>query len=52
MNHELEDPITGADIVRFMKSQRIAWYGHVLPMENETVPKRVMMWKPDDRRHE
>ena len=37
MNHEHEDPIEGADTVRFIKSQRIAWYGHVLRMENERV---------------
>ena len=50
MNRELENLIKGADIVRFIKGQRIAWYGHVLRMENDGIPKKVIAWKPVGRR--
>ena len=33
MNYELNDPIKTADIVRFVKSKRMAWLGHVMWME-------------------
>jgi hypothetical protein len=29
MNYELNELIKNADIVRFIKSRRIAWLGHV-----------------------
>ena len=29
MNHELNEFIENADIIRFIKSRRIAWLGHV-----------------------
>jgi hypothetical protein len=33
MNHELDYLIQGADIVRLIKSRRLAWLGHVARME-------------------
>ena len=30
MNYELNELIGNADIVRFIKSRRIAWLGHVM----------------------
>jgi hypothetical protein len=42
MNHELNDLVKNADIVRFVKSKRLAWLCHVLWMEE----KRVLEWKP------
>ncbi|PSN43121.1 hypothetical protein C0J52_10468 [Blattella germanica] len=50
MNYELDELINGADIVRFVKSQRIAWMGHVMRMENDRISKRIMTWNPDGRR--
>ena len=51
MNYELNDLIKNADIVRFVKSKRIAWLGHVMRMEGKRVPKRVLEWKPTGRRN-
>jgi hypothetical protein len=50
MNHELSELIGNADIVRFIKSRRIAWLGHVMRMDEKRTPKRVLEWKPIGRR--
>jgi hypothetical protein len=50
MNHELNELIENADIVRFIKSRRIVWLGHVLQMDEKGKPKRVLEWKPIGRR--
>ena len=42
MNCELNDPIKNADIVGFVKRNRMAWLGHVMWMEGKRVPKRVL----------
>jgi hypothetical protein len=39
MNYELKDLIKNADIVRFVKSKRMAWLGHVMRMEGKRIPK-------------
>jgi hypothetical protein len=44
-NYELNKLIGNADIVRFIKSRRIAWLGHVMRM-NKRTPKRILQWKP------
>jgi hypothetical protein len=51
MNHELNDLIKNADIVRYVKSERMDWLGHVRRMEGERIPKRVLEWKPMGRRN-
>jgi len=35
-----------ADIIRFIKSRRIAWLGHVMWMDDKRTPKRILEWKP------
>jgi len=50
MNHELNELIRNADIVRFIKSRRIAWLGNVMRMDEKRIPKRVLEWKPTGRR--
>ena len=45
MNHELNEIIENADIVRFIKSRRIAWLGNVMRMDENRTPKRVLEWK-------
>ena len=52
MNYELNDPIKNSDIVRFVKSKRMAWLGHVMRMEGKRIPKRVLEWKPTGRKTE
>jgi len=49
-NHELNELIGNADIVRFIKSVRIAWLGHVTRMDGMRMPKRILEWKPMGRR--
>ena len=46
MNYELNDLIENADIVRFIKSRRTAWLGHVLRMDDKRTPKSILEWKP------
>jgi hypothetical protein len=51
MNHELNGLIKNADIVRYVKSKRMAWLGHVMRTEGERIHKRVLEWKPMGRRN-
>jgi hypothetical protein len=50
MNHKLNDLIKNTDIVRYVKSKRMAWLGHVMQMEGERIPK-ILEWKPMGRRN-
>jgi hypothetical protein len=43
--------IKNADKVRYVKSKRMAWLSHVMRMEGERIPKRVLEWKPMGRRN-
>jgi hypothetical protein len=45
-NYELNELIGNADIVRFIKSRRIAWLGHVMRMDEKRTPKTILQWKP------
>jgi hypothetical protein len=45
MNYELNKLIENTDIVRFIKSGRIAWLGHVMRMDDNRTPKRILEWK-------
>jgi len=46
INYELKELIGNADIVRFIKSRRIAWLGHVMRMDDKRTPKGILQWKP------
>jgi len=50
MNHELKEIVGNADIVRFIKSRRIAWLGHVMRLDEKRIPKIILEWKPTGRR--
>jgi hypothetical protein len=41
MNKEIKYILQGADIVKFIKSSRIRWYGHVERMQNQRTPKQI-----------
>jgi len=45
MNYELNELIENADIVRFIKSRRIAWLDYVMRMDDKRTPKRILQWK-------
>jgi len=49
-NHELNELIGSEDTVRFIKSRRMAWLGHVMRMEGGRMPRRILEWKPMGRR--
>ena len=40
MNHELNELIENADILRFIKSRRMAWLGHVMRMDEKGTSKK------------
>jgi hypothetical protein len=46
MNYELNKLTGNADIVRFIKSRRMAWLGHVMRIDDKRTPKRILQWKP------
>jgi hypothetical protein len=46
VSYELNELIEYADIVRFIKSRRIAWLGDVKRMDDKRTPKRILQWKP------
>jgi hypothetical protein len=46
MNYGRNELTENADIVRFIKSRRIAWLGHVMRMDEKRTPKRILQWKP------
>lgn len=46
MNDETEQILNGKDIVRFIKSQTLKWFGHAKRREHETAINKVMKWRP------
>jgi hypothetical protein len=48
MNYELNELLENADIVKYIKSIRIAWLCHVMRMDDKRTPKRIE-WKPIGR---
>jgi hypothetical protein len=50
ITYQLTLVIENADKVRFIKSKRIAWLGHMMQMDENRTPKTVLEWKPIGRR--
>jgi hypothetical protein len=45
-NMEIDKLIEGADIVRFIKAQRIKWLGHIQRMDQARSTRKLLDWKP------
>lgn len=45
-NQEILEDLEGEDIVKFIKSQRMRWYGHVFRSEDKNIIKSLTKWKP------
>jgi hypothetical protein len=50
VNYKLNELIENADIVRFIKTRRIAWLCHAMQMDDKKTPKRILEWKPKGTR--
>jgi hypothetical protein len=48
-NRELEEIIRGEDIVKFVKSQRLGWLGHVERMNEERMSRKLLHGKMEAR---
>jgi len=42
---EIDNSIEGADIVRFIKAQRIKWLGHIQRMDQARPTRKLLDWK-------
>jgi hypothetical protein len=47
---EIDKFIEGADIVRFIKAQRIKWLGHIQRMDQAIPTRKLLDWKPMETR--
>jgi hypothetical protein len=45
-NMEIDKLIKGADIVRFIKAQRIKWLQHIQRMDQARPTRKLLDWKP------
>ena len=43
---EIDKLIEGADIVRFVKAQRIKWLGHIQRMDRARPTGKLLDWRP------
>jgi hypothetical protein len=42
---EIDELTEGADIVRFIKAQRIKWMGHIQRMDQSRPTRKLLNWK-------
>jgi hypothetical protein len=47
---ETDELIEGANIVRFIKAQRIKWLGHIQRMDQARQTRKLLDWKPMETR--
>ena len=50
MGINYEDLTEGADIVRFIKAQRIKWLGHIQRMDQAKPTRKLLDWKTMGKR--
>jgi hypothetical protein len=43
---EIDNLIEGADIMRFIKAQRIKWLGHIQKMDQARPTRNLLDWEP------
>ena len=43
---EIDELIKSADIVRFIKAQRIKWLGHIQRMDRAKPTMKLLVWRP------
>jgi hypothetical protein len=43
---ELDTLTGGVNIVRYIKAQRLRWFGHIQRMEDDRMVKKLTNWKP------
>jgi hypothetical protein len=49
-NRELEEILGGEDVVKFVKSRRLTWLGHVERMEDEKMSRKLLHGRMEGRR--
>jgi hypothetical protein len=49
-NSELDTLTGGVNIVRYIKAQRLRWFGHIQRMEDDRMVKILTNWKPFGKR--
>jgi hypothetical protein len=47
---EIDKLVEVADIVRFIKTQRIKWLGHIQRMDQARPTSKLLDWKPMETR--
>jgi hypothetical protein len=47
---EIDKLIEGADIVRFIKAQRIKWLGHIQRIDQARPTRKLLDWKTIETR--
>jgi len=45
-NEEMDKLMKHENIVNYIKSQRLSWFGHVLRMPDTRVAKKIFKWNP------
>jgi hypothetical protein len=49
-NSELDTLTGGVNIVRYIKAQRLRWFGHIQRMEDDRMVKKLTNWKSFGKR--
>jgi hypothetical protein len=45
-NMELDELIIHQNIINYVKSQRLSWFGHINGMPETSVVRKIYKWKP------
>lgn len=49
-NYEINDIMEGEDIVKYIKAQRLRWFGHVERRGKEELIRKIKDWRPTEER--